>query len=197
VVETAVRRRVVAVWLLLAALVAIVIVVEYRDVVASRSGRTGAADARMLLPLPVEQLGAIEIALSGTLHRFERDAGGAWFYHGAHAASERDHTHTPDPAMAERIERAVLAFGRARIERQLDRGDGKTFGVTAPAMVVLVYRPKAPQPLVQYAVGDVAPDTVSRYVDVVGGPGVVTIPNYQIENLVSLVDAATRPTGRP
>ena len=191
------RRRVATVWGVLGVLVTVVIVLEYRDVVASRSVRAGAGDARMLLPLPVAQLGAIEIALSGTLHRFERDAGGAWFYHGAHAASERDHTHTPDPAMAERIERAVLAFGRARIERQLDRGDGKTFGVTTPAMIVLVYRPEARQPLVQYAVGDIAPDTVSRYVDVVGGPGVVTIPNYQIDNLLALVDAATRGSGRP
>jgi hypothetical protein len=64
--------------------------------------------------------------------------------------------------------------------------------------VILLYRPSATQPLVQYAVGDVAPDTVSRYVDVVGAAsGVVTIPNYQIDNLLALIDSvATSPTRR-
>ena len=39
----------------------------------------------------------------------------------------------------------------------------------------------------QYAVGHVAPDTVSRYVTVVGHPVVVTIPAYQIDNLRELI----------
>jgi hypothetical protein len=43
-------------------------------------------------------------------------------------------------------------------------------------MVILVYRAREAQPLAQYAVGDVAPDAISRYVDAVGGAGVVTIP---------------------
>jgi hypothetical protein len=38
-------------------------------------------------------------------------------------------------------------------------------------------------------VGQVAPDTLSRYVMVVGRPTVVTIPNYQIDNLRALVHA--------
>jgi hypothetical protein len=55
--------------------------------------------------------------------------------------------------------------------------------------VILVYRPGQSQPLVQYAVGHLAPDTVSRYVTVVGHPVVVTIPAYQIDNLRDLVRA--------
>jgi hypothetical protein len=39
-------------------------------------------------------------------------------------------------------------------------------------------------------VGHVAPDTVSRYVMVVGSPAVVTIPKYQIDNLLDLVRVA-------
>ena len=44
----------------------------------------------------------------------------------------------------------------------------------------------------------VHPDTVSRYVDVVGAAsGVVTIPNYQIDNLLALIDSvAGSPTRR-
>ena len=50
-----------------------------------------------------------------------------------------------------------------------------------------MYRPGQSQPLVQYAVGHVAPDTVSRYVTAVGHPVVVTIPAYQIDNLRELI----------
>src|SRR5207249_1038697 len=120
VVEAAVsvarlRPRLVAVWVLLVALVGVVAVIEYRD--ARRSGRGSTGDPRLLLPVPVDQLGAIELAEAGTLHRFERDPAGAWFYHGAHARSEGTHTHAVDPSAAGRIERALLAFGRTRIER--------------------------------------------------------------------------------
>lgn len=42
--------------------------------------------------------------------------------------------------------------------------------------------------LTGYAVGHVAPDTVSRYVMTVDSSAVVTIPNYQIENLLALIE---------
>src|SRR5207249_7729767 len=151
-------------------------------------GREGHGDPRMLLPVPVDQLGAIEVANAGTLHRFERDPSGTWFYHGVHTGSEGTHAHNADPAMAARIERAFLAFGRTRIERQFSlttlSGD---YGVATPETIILVYRPNDPQPLAQYAVGDIAPDTVSRYVLVVGTSTVATIPNYQIDNLLALI----------
>ena len=182
------RPRLVAVWLLLAALVGVIAVIEYRA--ARSSGRVSTTDPRLLLPVPVDQLGAIEVADAGALHRFERDAAGTWFYHGVHTRSESTHTHEVDPSAAGRIERALLAFGRTRIERQLARDkDAGAYGVTTPRILILVYRRNESQPLAQYAVGDVAPDTVSRYVEVVGGSGVVTIPNYQIENLLTLIGA--------
>jgi hypothetical protein len=183
------------VWLVLGALVAVIAGLESRDLVAARSGRTGADPAR-LLPIPADQLGALEVADAGTLHRFERSPEGPWFYHGAHTGSEGAHTHDVDPALARRIGEAVAAFGRTRIERQLARHAAATYGVTPPRIVILAYRAGDRQPVAQYAVGDVAPDTMSRYVEVVGGPGVVTIPNYQIENLLALVQAAAGAAGR-
>lgn len=186
------RTQLVAVWALLAALVGMIVVIEHTDLVRPRPGRASTADPRLLLPVPVEQLGAIEVAHAGTLHRFARDATGAWFYHGVHTATEGPHAHTVDPAMARRIEQAFLAFGRTRIERQLPRDqDARAYGVTTPRILILVYRPNESQPLVQYAVGDIAPDTASRYVEAVGGSGVVTIPNYQIDNLLSLLAAVS------
>ena len=38
--------------------------------------------------------------------------------------------------------------------------------------------------------GDLAPDKLSRYVMVVGSASVVTIANYQIDNLLALIKAA-------
>jgi hypothetical protein len=179
----------VAVWLALAVLVTAIAVIEYTDRRRERAG--AAADDRMLLSLPFEQLGAIEIADRGTLHRFERDAAGTWFYHGVHTAATSDHTHAPDPLLAERIGRALAGFGRTRIERRfpLDRTND-AYGVTTPEMVVLVYRPNQSQPLAQYAVGTAAPDTTSRYVMRVGDPTVLTIASYQVDNLLTLIREA-------
>ena len=60
----------------------------------------------------------------------------------------------------------------------------------------MVYRPKEVQPLARYAVGIVAPDGVSRYVLPVGSTYVVTIANYQIDNLLNLIRAVTENPGQ-
>ena len=116
------RTRLLSVWLLLVVLVGAIVVIERTDLVAPQrhsNGHVGAA-ARMLLPVPVDQLGAIEVVHGRTLHRFERDAAGAWFYHvhGVDTGAAEGHRHEADPALAERIAYAFAAFGRTRIERQ-------------------------------------------------------------------------------
>jgi len=192
-VSAAIRPRLVAVWLALLALVGAIAVIEYRDRPAPPTGEAGGAPdperAHMLLPAPVEQLGAIEVGVAGTLHRFQRDASGAWFYHGVHAASDQSrHSHQTDPVAAQRIDHAFAGLGRARIERRLPLDvHAAEYGVTSPQMIVLVYRKDEPQPLAQFAVGDIAPDGLSRYVLIVGGSSVVTIANYQIDNLLGLI----------
>jgi hypothetical protein len=191
------RTGLVAVWVLLGVLAAGIGVLEWTDRLRANSGRPG-ADPRLLLPVPLSELGAIELADAGRLHRFQRDATGAWFYHGAHGAAEGAHTHDPDPARSERIAQALAALGRARVERDfpLGRDGGAAYGVAAPELVILVYRPGQSQPLMQYAVGHLAPDTVSRYAMAVGHPVVVTIPAYQIDNLRALVRAMGASTDR-
>ena len=189
-----VRPALLTIWLLLAALVATIGIIEWRD--RARQASAPAADARRLLPVPVAELGAVEIADAGVLHRFERDASGAWFYHGAHGGSQGAHTHEPDPAQAARIDRVLAAFERTRIEREVPLPrEGDPYGVAAPELVILAYRAGASQPLVQYAVGHVAADTVSRYVLVVGQRTVATIPAYQIDNLRTLIRPGAPPAG--
>ena len=64
-------------------------------------------------------------------------------------------------------------------------------------MIILVYAKNNPQPLAQYAVGDIAPDGFSRYVLPVGSAMVVTVANYQIDNLRSLIAAVAGKPAQP
>jgi len=183
--------RLIAVWGALLLLIGVIGAIEMRDRATAPSVGSGTArDPRLLLPVPIEQVGAIEIAYGGAVHRFERDGNGTWFHHGAHAPAQASHAHQIDPAMAARISQAFVGFDRARMERDLPLQDGgKELGVATPRMVILAYRSNELQPLAQYAVGDVAPDKFSRYILLVGKPQVVTIANYQIDNLIALIEA--------
>lgn len=192
-----IRPRLPAVWLVLAVLIAAIVVIEYSDRAPDTSSQAErSADA--LLPVPIDDLGAVEIGQAGRLHRFERSRDGLWFYHGAHGSSETAHEHRADPAKADLIAKALAALTRARIERRLplDAGGGAQYGLAAPRMVVVIYRVNEPRPFAQYAVGEVAPDSFSRYVQKAGSAEVVTIANYQIDNLVSLIEAM-QPPGQP
>jgi hypothetical protein len=198
---TGIRRRVLVVWLVLAVLAAGIAIVEYRNRSQLPEGAAetihGAEGSRMLLPVPIAQLNAIEIGHAGTLHRFERDGTDAWFYHGVHANAQAAHAHQTDPDQAETIDKALSTLGRTRMERQLtlDVQSG-AFGLTSPQMIIIVYAKGNPLPMGQFAVGDVAPDGLSRYVLPVGGNYVVTIANYQIDNLLNLIQAVGAEPGR-
>ena len=186
------KRRVLLVWVVLLALIGAIAVIEVQDRARSRSADANdARDPRMLLPVAVADLGAVEIAHAGVMHRFERDATGTWFYHGVHTPVQGAHGHQTDPVLAKRIDAALTALGRAHIEREfgLEKGVAE-YGLNTPQMVILLYRSNQQQPLAQYAIGDVAPDTYSRYMMVVGRSKVGTIPNYQIENLLGLIKEA-------
>lgn len=189
-----IRPRLIAVWSLLAVLVAAIVGIELTDRAGTQGGNGGEPsrrDPRMLVPVSLEQVGAVEVVSAGTLHRFERSAAGAWFYHGIHAKPDAAHVHQADPAMAQRIETALQGFDRTRMERKLPTDQGvQQYGLAAPQMLVLMYRPQELQPLLQVAVGDLAPDKLSRYVIVAGDSSVVTIANYQIDNLLGLIKAA-------
>jgi hypothetical protein len=191
--RSGISARLAAVWCVLLVLVGGIVAIELADRARTEreDSRQAGRDPRLLLPVALEQVGAIEVGYAGTLHRFERDAYGAWFYHGVHAQSDAAHAHRADPVMAQRIETALEGFGRSRMERRLPAGlGGQQYGLANPQMVILVYRPKELQPLLQVAVGDVAPDKLSRYVIAVGSSSVVTIANYQIDNLLGLIKVA-------
>lgn len=185
--------RLTVVWGVLLVLGAAIVAIELVDRARTQrdDSEQASRDPRLMLPVPLEQVGAIEVAYAGAVHRFERDAAGGWFYHGVHAKADAAHTHQADPIMTQRIETALEGFGRTRMERTLPTGVAiEQYGLANPQMVILVYRPNELQPLLQVAVGDVAPDKLSRYIMAVGRASVVTIANYQIDNLLGLIKAA-------
>ena len=193
------RGRLVVVWLVFVVLVGAVIVIERADLMAPEEDEHGHGEheedeVRMLMPAPLAQLTAVEIGYDGALHRFERDASGVWFYHTHETGTEppENHEHQADAAFTQRIDLALAAFGRTRIERDFELGrDAEAYGIASPDMIILVYGSVSQEPLAQYTIGDVAPDTFSRYVQAAGHDEVVTIPNYQITNLQDLIVSVT------
>ena len=181
-------KRLIIIWGVLLALAVVIFIGERQ-----RSEQLGVSTQRVvpwLLPAPMEKLGAIEIMVKGSMHRFERDAEGRWFYHGAHDASKAEHGHSTDPQMAALIEKAMIAFGRVQREQKIAIKAGEDeYGVTRPDVFILVYLPKTDEPLARYAVGTIAIDRVSRYVLPVGAAEIVTIPDFHIKNLLALIDA--------
>jgi hypothetical protein len=201
-------RRLALVWGSLAALVVVILYAERADLMRlweSHDEHLAEGDSRSLVGVPFGELGAVEIVHQGRVHRFERDAQKLWFYHGAHSAQQDAHVHQSDPVAAARIDKALGAFSRTRIERwlSLDRTaeagtpepsrqsgvNAGDYGVTVPSMLILLYLPGQMEPAARYAVGDVAPDTYSRYIQRLGSADVMTIANYQITNLQQLIDS--------
>ncbi len=195
------QRRVIVVWLLVLALIVAIVIARTIEI-DGEGGHEGhaevASDPRMLLPVDVSELSALEVFYGGTLHRFERDAAGAWYYHGVHSAGQASHTHQTDPATAKRIDEALAGFGRTRLERDFPFDKvNDAFGVTKPRMIILIYQGRDLRLLAQYAVGEIAPDGYSRYLLPVGGNTVFSIANFQIDNLVNLIQAASAPAAAP
>ncbi len=165
----------------------------------------GEAAAEPLVPLPAEELAAIEVLKSGRLSRFDRTPEGQWFLHPdehSHALGGAEHVHTAPPESSARIAQAFAMFGRARIERQVGTvgEDRKRFGLVFPDLVVSVFTAGRPRPVLTLEVGDLAPDGLSRYVLAVERGAVMTIPDYHIANLTALLSVmqsggAAKPDG--
>ena len=188
------RRKLMAIWLVLAALSVVIYMGESR-----RSERISAPivrDERKLLPLPIESIGAIELINKGTMHRFERDKAGLWFYHGMHDASKGEHAHQADLQAADLIDKTLTAFGRTRREQSFPlNAAADEFGVTRPDLFIMAYQTGRVEPLARFAVGMVTVDNFGRYVLPVGSAEVVTIADFQIKNLLDLIDILNRPAG--
>jgi hypothetical protein len=189
------RKQLLFVWVLVAILAVVIGVEETRR--AQHIEVSTTRSEKFLLPLPLEQIGAIEILRKGQLHRFERDETGAWLYHGQQdEANAAAHTHRADPLVASTIAQAITMFSRTQKEQPIPLKPGQDeYGVSRPDILVMVYAVKSTEPTTRLAVGTVSPDGYSRYVLPVGANEAITIAEYQITNLVAMIDAvAKQPT---
>jgi hypothetical protein len=146
--------------------------------------RDEAEAPRLLVPLPIGEVAAVEIYAGDKSYRFERDPGGAWLLH-RHAPGDDPNTlHQADPAQSERIAQALTAFGRTRIERSIAHGGGgDAYGLVDPeAIIVLFTNDQARSPL-DFAVGDHA-DGRGRYLQMPDHTEIVAVPDDQITGLI-------------
>lgn len=176
------------------AVLAVVIFIKENEYIQTIEAPAGAHDQKWLFPMPLEEVGAIEVMRKGQLHRFEKDEAGTWFYHGQQdLANTKEHAHRADPLAATTIQQAIGMFSRTRKEQQIPLQPGKDeYNVSRPDILIMIYRPKKSEPSGSFAVGTVSPDGYSRYILQVGATEAVTIPEYQITNLMAMIDAVSK-----
>ena len=146
---------------------------------------------RFLVPVPVDRLAAVELVRRGQIYRFERDDAGYWFLHAhQHAAVQAKHGHEADPTETSRIAQGLEMFGRTRVERVVGRADidDRRFGTATPAVIVNLFERDAVRPIRRLLVGDLAPDGFARYLKITEEGEIVTIPDYQIQTLLDLLE---------
>ena len=93
---------------------------------------------------------------------------------------------------------AIAMFSRTRKEQPIPLEPGKDeFGVSRPDILIMIYREKKTDPVGRFAIGTVSPDGYSRYLLPVGASEAVTIPEYQITNLMAMIDAVSKNAPAP
>jgi hypothetical protein len=109
-----------------------------------------------------------------------------------------EHAHRADPLVANTIVQAIAMFSRTRKEQPIPLEPGKDeFGVSRPDILIMIYRAGKTDPVGRFAVGTVSPDGYSRYILPVGAAEAVTIPEYQITNLMAMIDAVSKNAPAP
>ena len=144
--------------------------------------------SKFLIPDKIDGIGAIEIVISQKIHRYQKNDKNIWFFHIPHAENHKLHSHDTIGEYSNLIAQTLTGFGRTQKERNFSFDFRKDeYGVVSPKMYILVFKdPKDISPYLRISVGDVAPDTLSRYILVKSQ--VFTIANFHIEKLLNLVN---------
>lgn len=220
-VETAVKPgslKLVLIWVLLGSFAAFIFVTKKN--ISPPHAVVEARDSRWLVPLAVEEIGAIEVILEGKSHRFERDKQGAWYFHQQHLDNEQLNVHNADAKKVETITVAFNMLTRAQREQKIPYEDkcnslggnsthprhngpeaakqvcinpsADEYGVGMPGLIVIGYRTNELQPAFNLAFGKTTPDIYSRYVLPFGSKILYTIPNFQYTNLTELISSVNK-----
>ena len=183
-------RATTALWLAVLALAAAAVLWQAMTPASPAAPDEENLAAVRLITAPEASWTAVELLGPDGLQRFERDASNHWLKHAEVAGEAADHQHRSDAASAERIAAVFGTFSRTRIERSLavDPGALAAYGLERPLLIVLI-RGAEGRPVLTLEVGSVAPDGLSRYVRLPRDGSVLTIPGYQIDGLIALVQA--------
>jgi len=151
----------------------------------------GSRGAGLLLPVSLAHIWAVEIVVGGKLTRFERDAAGNWFRHvGQHSHAGNANAHVADPAQAKAIAAALDAFDQAAIETHVAPGGEpatlKQFGLTYPAVIVLLYARDSSTAVARLELGSAA-DAFDRYARLAPDGEVVTVAEFEVRRLTELL----------
>ena len=174
-------------WLVLL-LAAIGLVVWQLQHPAQRTVDADEQPGALLVSTPFADWAAVELLHRGERQRFERDSTGQWLQHVAVAGEASSHAHRSTPAADQRIGSVLALLARARIERMLPADPARLagWGLANPALIVLLHSSDG-RVLQTLELGDVAPDGLSRYVQVPQTRQVFTIPNYHATGLLMLL----------
>jgi hypothetical protein len=160
------------------------------EAVASGKPADEAPAPRPLVPLPLDDVAAIEIFARSRSYRFERDPAGAWLLHRHAPGDDPNMVHRADPAQSERIARAFAAFGRTPIERRVANGEsGDAYGLVDPETIIVLFTKEETRPPLSFTVGHRASDGSGRYLLMPDGKEIVTISEIQLSGLVDLAEA--------
>ena len=171
------------VWAILGVLITIIIALPTGK--PKKHIHSSSLNPNFLIPGNVESIGALEIILSGETHRFERTNTDEWIYHNDHQGHHNTHHHKKTEN-SEKIAYALTGFGRIRKERNFDFSFSDEYGVINPNIYLIIYaKPSDSEPSMRISVGDLAPDTVSRYISV--NSRIFTIADFHIENITNLI----------
>jgi hypothetical protein len=111
---------------------------EWQAVVDGAHGDEAQA-TRLLVPLPIDEVAAVEIFARGKSRRLERDPGGAWLLHRHAPGDDPNAPHRADPAQSKRIAQALTAFSQTRIERSIPyRAGGDAYGLLDPEAILFL-----------------------------------------------------------
>lgn len=155
--------------------------------------------AKLLLPVSMAQLSAVEVVTRGAVYRFERDPAGLWFHHiGQHVHLPGGLVHHANPTMAPLIAAELAALDRIPITRIVarhpDTAELAGAGLDHPVTILLLYSRDTAGPVARIELGNPVADGLDCYARVQQSDALVIAPNDAAQHLTTLLLLAGTPS---